>query len=56
MGVVLGNGDYHGEFLILPILAIMCIASSSRDDKLSERVKKSPHKNGTQLGIEPRIF
>ena len=31
----------------------------ARDDKLSERVKKSPEKrkkNGIQLGIEPRTF
>ena len=33
----------------------MYIVNSSRDDKLSERVKKS-RKNGTQLGIEPRTF
>ena len=31
------------------------IVNSSRDDKLSERVKKS-RKNGTQLVIEPRTF
>ena len=30
--------------------------NSSRDDKLSERVKKSQKKNRTQLGIEPRTF
>ena len=32
-----------------------CIAKSSRDDKLSERVKKT-EKNGTQLGIKPRTI